>query len=91
MIYFLSGCVDNFGGIENKLIFASVHDSYWTHAADIDAMSEIIRETFVSLHQLPILEELLKEVHCTLLDFFYLGNSYFRSFCNNITITKFLS
>ncbi|KAG6906515.1 hypothetical protein DXG01_013542 [Tephrocybe rancida] len=32
------------------LTFASVHDSYWTHASTIDMMSEIIRDTFIALH-----------------------------------------
>ena len=26
------------------IIFAAVHDSYWTHACDIDDMGEILRE-----------------------------------------------
>ena len=26
------------------LTFASVHDSYWTHAADVDSLSWILRE-----------------------------------------------
>ena len=28
---------------ERDLTFASVHDSYWTHAADIDVMGEVRR------------------------------------------------
>ncbi|KAJ3552187.1 hypothetical protein NP233_g12940 [Leucocoprinus birnbaumii] len=43
------------------LTFASVHDSYWTHAADIDAMSAVIRDTFVKLHESNVLEELRLE------------------------------
>jgi len=41
-----------------ELTFASVHDSYWTHACDIDKMSEIIRETFIALHSSDILGKL---------------------------------
>ncbi|SNX82186.1 related to RPO41 - DNA-directed RNA polymerase, mitochondrial [Melanopsichium pennsylvanicum] len=43
------------------LTFASVHDSYWTHAADIDTMSDMIRETFVRLHSQDILVRLREE------------------------------
>jgi len=43
------------------LTFASVHDSYWTHACDIDKMSEIIRETFIALHSSDILGKLEEE------------------------------
>lgn len=40
------------------LIFAAVHDSYWTHAGDIDTLSVILRDQFVELYSLPILETL---------------------------------
>lgn len=33
-----------------------VHDSYWTHACDVDQMSRILREKFVELYEQPILE-----------------------------------
>lgn len=32
------------------LAFAAVHDSFWTHAADVSTMGRIIREEFVRLH-----------------------------------------
>lgn len=35
---------------KSGLHFASVHDSYWTHACDVDQMSANIREQFVKLH-----------------------------------------
>lgn len=35
---------------EQGLSFASVHDSYWTHASDVDAMNKNIRQQFVNLH-----------------------------------------
>ncbi|XP_058961584.2 DNA-directed RNA polymerase, mitochondrial [Pocillopora verrucosa] len=38
--------------------FASVHDSFWTHAANVGVMNRICREQFVTLHREPILEEL---------------------------------
>lgn len=39
------------------LTFAAVHDSYWTHAGDVDAMSESLRRQFVRLYSLPLLED----------------------------------
>ncbi|KAJ8503283.1 hypothetical protein ONZ45_g10994 [Pleurotus djamor] len=43
------------------LTFASVHDSYWTHACSIDKMSEIIRDTFIALHSSDVLVKLQEE------------------------------
>ncbi|PKA46324.1 DNA-directed RNA polymerase 2, chloroplastic/mitochondrial [Apostasia shenzhenica] len=42
------------------LNFAGVHDSYWTHACDVDQMNSILREKFVELYEAPILENLLE-------------------------------
>ncbi|KAI0255570.1 DNA/RNA polymerase [Lactifluus subvellereus] len=43
------------------ITFASVHDSYWTHASSIDQMSTVIRETFIALHSSDVLGRLLNE------------------------------
>ncbi|KAI8980813.1 hypothetical protein BDB01DRAFT_906773 [Pilobolus umbonatus] len=43
------------------MTFASVHDSYWTHACDVDSMNEVIRDQFIELHSQPIMENLLNE------------------------------
>ncbi|CAO1616183.1 unnamed protein product [Parajaminaea phylloscopi] len=43
------------------LTFASVHDSYWTHACDVETMSELIRDTFIRLHSQDILPRLREE------------------------------
>ncbi|KIM89933.1 hypothetical protein PILCRDRAFT_812715 [Piloderma croceum F 1598] len=45
-----------------NLTFASVHDSYWTHASSIDKMSEIIRDTFIALHSSDVLGKLEYEI-----------------------------
>ncbi|KAL3346622.1 hypothetical protein AABB24_025189 [Solanum stoloniferum] len=42
------------------LNFAGVHDSYWTHACDVDKLNMILREKFVELYETPILEKLLE-------------------------------
>jgi len=44
------------------LTFAGVHDSFWTHAGDVPAMSKHIRETFIDLHSEPLLEQLFEEL-----------------------------
>lgn len=38
------------------LLIAGVHDSYWTHACDVDKLNRILRENFVELYETPILE-----------------------------------
>ncbi|OSD03827.1 DNA/RNA polymerase [Trametes coccinea BRFM310] len=43
------------------LTFASVHDSYWTHAGSIDQMNAIIRDTFIALHSSDVLSALAQE------------------------------
>ncbi|KAH9806287.1 DNA-directed RNA polymerase 3 [Citrus sinensis] len=42
------------------LHFAGVHDSFWTHACDVDEMNQILRKKFVELYNMPILENLLE-------------------------------
>lgn len=37
-------------------MLSGVHDSYWTHASDVDKMNRILREKFVELYEAPILE-----------------------------------
>ena len=41
--------------LSNKL-FAGVHDSFWTHACDVEKMNKILREKFVELYSMPVLE-----------------------------------
>ena len=41
---------------QHLCIDAGVHDSYWTHAGDVDTMNKILREKFVELYDAPILE-----------------------------------
>ena len=47
---------------EAGLTFAGVHDSFWTHAGDVPEMSRLIRETFIELHEEPLLERLYEEL-----------------------------
>jgi len=43
------------------IVFASVHDSYWAHACDVDQMNSILREQFVKLHSPNLLGKLLEQ------------------------------
>ncbi|XP_047394053.1 DNA-directed RNA polymerase, mitochondrial [Sciurus carolinensis] len=40
------------------LTFVSVHDCFWTHAANVPVMNQVCREQFVNLHSQPILQDL---------------------------------
>ncbi|KAI8897522.1 hypothetical protein BC833DRAFT_540155 [Globomyces pollinis-pini] len=44
------------------ITFASVHDSFWTHACDVDNMSSILRDSFIRLHSKSIIERLRDEM-----------------------------
>jgi len=37
-------------------MLVGVHDSYWTHACDVDKMNRLLREKFVELYETPVLE-----------------------------------
>lgn len=47
---------------DDGITFASVHDSYWSHASSIDQLSKNIRETFIELHSRDIIGDVRKEV-----------------------------
>nr|CCW03244.1 DNA-dependent RNA polymerase [Physcomitrium patens] len=51
----LTALASNQAGIS----FAGVHDSFWTHAGDVDVLNKLTREKFVELYSYPILENLL--------------------------------
>lgn len=44
------------------LVFAGVHDSFWTHAGSVGALSGILRDQFVALHSRPLLADLAAEL-----------------------------
>lgn len=45
------------------LSFAAVHDSFWTNAAYVDRMNEVLRDEFIRLHQRDLLAELRESFH----------------------------
>ncbi|KAM3065800.1 DNA-directed RNA polymerase [Clarireedia jacksonii] len=44
-----------------KLAFAAVHDSFWTHACDIDSMNMILRDAFIEMHSDDVIGRLAAE------------------------------
>ena len=46
---------------ELGLSFAAVHDSFWTHAADVDTMNLVIRDAFIKMHSENIVGRLAAE------------------------------
>eukprot|EP00928_Gymnodinium_smaydae_P036060 TRINITY_DN25258_c0_g2_i1.p1 TRINITY_DN25258_c0_g2~~TRINITY_DN25258_c0_g2_i1.p1 ORF type:complete len:907 (+),score=231.12 TRINITY_DN25258_c0_g2_i1:601-3321(+) len=44
------------------IVFAGVHDSFWTHAGDATMLQEVIRDCFIELHDRPILQELYDDL-----------------------------
>jgi DNA-directed RNA polymerase len=45
------------------LVFSAVHDSFWTHASDVDHMNRILRDAFVHLHSDDIIGRLASELN----------------------------
>ncbi|KAF7589346.1 DNA-directed RNA polymerase [Aspergillus hancockii] len=43
------------------LSFSAVHDSFWTHASDVDSMNHILREAFVRMHSDDVVKRLAAE------------------------------
>ncbi|AAS51450.1 ACR224Cp [Eremothecium gossypii ATCC 10895] len=43
------------------LQFAAVHDSYWTHASDVPKMNKALRNEFVKMHQVDLIQRLKNE------------------------------
>ncbi|KAG0359176.1 DNA-directed RNA polymerase [Gamsiella multidivaricata] len=59
------------GCVEAGLTFASVHDSYWTHACDVEVMNEVLRKQFILLHSNNIMKNLEAEFMERYRDFLY--------------------
>jgi DNA-directed RNA polymerase len=46
-----------------SMTFAAVHDSYWTHACDVDKLSQVLRQSFVQLyHTRDVIQDLYQEL-----------------------------
>jgi len=58
---------------EVGLTFASIHDSFWTHACDIEKMSEVLRDAFVTIHSEDVVGRLNEEFTTRYKDHMYLA------------------
>ena len=58
---------------ELGMTFASIHDSFWTHACDIEKMSEVLRDAFVTMHSEDIVGRLNEEFTTRYKDHMYLA------------------
>lgn len=56
---------------EVGLSFAAVHDSFWTHAADVDTMNGILRDAFIRMHSENIVGRLAAEFRARYKDYMY--------------------
>jgi len=43
------------------LTFSAVHDSFWTHACDVDVMNRVLRDAFIRMHSDDIIKRLASE------------------------------
>ncbi|MCJ1390678.1 DNA-directed RNA polymerase [Xylographa bjoerkii] len=59
---------------ERGLSFAAVHDSFWTHAADLDTMNGVLRDAFISMHSEDIVGRLAAEFAARYKDCMYLAH-----------------
>lgn len=59
---------------EAGLTFTAVHDSFWTHAADVNTLSELLREAFIRMHTEDIIGRLAAEFRTR-----YKGHLYMAS------------
>ncbi|KAL8712922.1 MAG: hypothetical protein Q9220_002780 [cf. Caloplaca sp. 1 TL-2023] len=57
---------------QRGLTFTAVHDSFWTHAADVETMNGILRDSFIRMHSEDIIGRLAAEFAIRYKDCMYL-------------------
>ncbi|KAK5200264.1 DNA-directed RNA polymerase [Exophiala xenobiotica] len=58
---------------ELGLTFSAVHDSFWTHAADVDTLSTLLRDAFIRMHSEDIVGRLAAEFQKRYEGYYYLA------------------
>jgi DNA-directed RNA polymerase, mitochondrial len=58
---------------ERGLTFSAVHDSFWTHAADVDTLNTVLRDAFIRMHSEDIIGRLAAEFKTRYKDHLYLA------------------
>ena len=64
---------------EVGLTFASIHDSFWTHAGDVNTMNRIIRDAFIRMHSEDIIGRLAAEFNARYKGYMHLASVYSKS------------
>ncbi|GAB7352504.1 hypothetical protein MBLNU459_g2905t1 [Dothideomycetes sp. NU459] len=59
---------------EIGLSFASIHDSFWTHASDVDRLGRVLRDAFVAMHTEDVVGRLRQEFVARYKGAFYLAS-----------------
>ncbi|KJZ77810.1 hypothetical protein HIM_02987 [Hirsutella minnesotensis 3608] len=59
---------------EKGLDFAAVHDSFWTHAGDVDTMNLVLRDSFIRIHEEDAIARLASEFAARHRGSLYLAN-----------------
>ncbi|EEY15193.1 DNA-directed RNA polymerase [Verticillium alfalfae VaMs.102] len=68
---------------ELGLSFAAVHDSFWTHAADIDSMNRVLRDSFIRIHEEDVIGRLAAEFEAR-----YKGSIYLAKVNHGTAVEK---
>ncbi|KAB5539490.1 hypothetical protein GE09DRAFT_1139012 [Coniochaeta sp. 2T2.1] len=68
---------------EKGLTFAAVHDSFWTHAADVDTMNDVIRDAFIRIHSEDVIGRLAAEFQAR-----YRGSLYLAKIDQSSEVAK---
>lgn len=64
---------------EIGISFASIHDSFWTHAGDVNIMNRIIRDAFIRMHSEDIIGRLAAEFNARYKGYMHLASVYSKS------------
>lgn len=64
---------------ELGMTFASIHDSFWTHAGDVNTMNKIIRDAFIRLHSEDIMGRLAAEFNARYKGYMHLASVWSKS------------
>ena len=64
---------------EAGITFASIHDSFWTHAGDVNNMNRIIRDAFIRMHSEDIIGRLAAEFRARYKGYMHLASVFSRS------------
>jgi len=71
---------------EQGLIFSAVHDSFWTHATDVDTLNLLLRDAFIRMHSEDIVGRLAAEFKMR-----YKGHLYLAKVDGNSSLAQKIS